>query len=129
MKKPLDGLKILIVEDEFLASLEISAMIETLGGAVVGPTGRLDEAQALADQVRIDGAVLDVKLSSTTSLPLAEDLTNRGIPFILATGYERDMLPVRYAEIPRLTKPFDATALKRIAMQTFRRRLHHNHLY
>jgi DNA-binding NtrC family response regulator len=126
MDKPLDGLKILVLDDEFLVSLEIQTMIEALGGTVVGPTGQLHEAQALANEQTIDGAILDVKLREHTSMSLAEDLSVRGIPFILMTGYDREMLPARFSETPRLAKPFDANMLRKIAMQTFPRKLRHD---
>lgn len=117
----LDGLRILVVDDEFLAAMELAQMIENLGGDVVGPVGRLEEARELAREQDLDGAVLDMKLDQETSLPLAEDLMARDVPVIMATGYERAILPGRLADTPRLSKPYDDDLFERLAGSHFLR--------
>jgi DNA-binding LytR/AlgR family response regulator len=102
----LDGLTIMVVEDDFLAALEIKRLVEDRAGTVAGPVGRLDQAEALAQGARLDGAILDVKLNGAVSLPLADELIARGIPVILVTGYDAATLPDRFADLPRLPKPF-----------------------
>ena len=55
----------------------------------------------------IDAAVLDVDLNGTPSWDVADALTSRGIPFVLATGYSSDdALPDRFRSVPKLLKPF-----------------------
>ncbi|MGA7383455.1 MAG: hypothetical protein WBW81_01775 [Methylocella sp.] len=41
MAELLGGRRILIVEDEWLVAQDMGSMIEELGGAVVGPAGKL----------------------------------------------------------------------------------------
>ena len=41
MSPLLDGIKVLVVEDEFLVALHLEAMIRDLGGTVVGPVAHL----------------------------------------------------------------------------------------
>jgi two-component SAPR family response regulator len=102
----LEGLTIMVVEDDFLAALELKRLLEERAGTVAGPVGRLEQAEELARDVRLDGAILDVKLDSTVSLPLADTLIARGVPVILVTGYDITTLPARFANTPRLPKPF-----------------------
>ncbi|HZU29359.1 MAG TPA: hypothetical protein VFA04_27800 [Bryobacteraceae bacterium] len=120
MNPVLAGLAILVVEDELLAALDLSFMLRALGGTVIGPAGTLEKAQALVRANVLSGAILDVKLVHTTSLPLAEELLDAGVPVILATGYESDMLPERFSHLPRLVKPYSAAMVGEIAARQFR---------
>ena len=119
MTTSLDGLMIMVVEDDFLAALELKRLVEERAGTVAGPVGRLDQAQALADTTRLDGAILDVKLNGSVSLPLVDDLIARGVPVILVTGYDAARLPDRFAETPRLPKPFSEVDFDQIVGQVF----------
>lgn len=119
MTSLLEGRRILVVEDEYLAALDMADMVERQGGTVVGPVGRLDPAILLALAERLDGAVLDVRLGRETSLPLAELLSDRGVPLIFATGYDSSQLPNRFAGTPRLAKPLADGALERALKQVF----------
>jgi DNA-binding NarL/FixJ family response regulator len=58
----LDGLRVLVVEDEMMVSMLIEDMLGELGCEVVGPASRLDEAMLLAKEAELDCAVLDVNL-------------------------------------------------------------------
>ena len=97
--KFLEGRQILVLEDELLAALDLASMVQDLGAVVIGPVGTLREAEQLAGETVLHGAILDVKLNENTSLPLAGQLLDRGIPVILATGYTSNMLPERFAHI------------------------------
>ncbi len=119
LTRRLDGKRIMIVEDEFLPALDLQQMIEDWGGIVVGPVGRLDQARKLAASEELDGAILDVKLDRETSFPVAEDLLEKNVPVILATGYDAATLPSRFVGLPRLTKPYHVTTGERTILETF----------
>jgi two-component SAPR family response regulator len=119
MPVSLDGLTIMVVEDDFLAALDLSRLVEQRAGKVAGPVGRLEQAERLARSERLDGAILDVKLNGTDSLGLADDLIAKEIPVILVTGYDVASLPPRFAETPRLPKPFNESAFDRLAADLF----------
>jgi DNA-binding LytR/AlgR family response regulator len=119
MMASLDGLTIMVVEDDFLAALELKRLVEDRAGTVAGPVGRLDQAQDLARVARLDGAILDVKLNGAVSLPLADALIARGIPIILVTGYDVTTLPTRFADTPRLPKPFSEESFDGMLAQVF----------
>lgn len=105
MPNQLDGRRILILEDDFLAALDMSQMVEGWGGTVIGPVSRLDQALALARAQELDGAILDVRLDGCFSFPAADELMARRVPVVFVTGYEMEMLPERFAGTPRLAKP------------------------
>ena len=58
-------------------------------------------------------ALLDVNLQDEQSLPVAEALAARGIPFVLATGYGMTAeLKEAYPPCAIVQKPFSAESLK-----------------
>lgn len=113
MPQLLAGLRILIVEDEFLAALELQDMVQERGGTVVGPVARLDQALELARTETLDAGLLDAALDGSTSYPLADKLMKLTVPVIFVTGYASDALPDRFASTPRLGKPVSREALER----------------
>lgn len=86
-KAMLQGLRVLVVEDEMMVSMLIADMLTDLGCTVVGPASRLDEAIELANRTEIDCAVLDVNLGGQPIYPLVDLLRAKGAPFVFATGY------------------------------------------
>lgn len=119
MTQFLIGRTILVLEDEYLAALDMSETIEQWGGGVAGPVGRLDQALALLEAGGVDGAVLDVALDGETSYPLADVLVERSIPFLFVTGYGSPDLPERFGGKPKLAKPFSDLAAERLFRQVF----------
>ena len=71
------------------------------------------EALDLARMEHLDGAVLDVNLGGETVWPVAGALAARGVPVVLATGYDEGTIPPDHAHLPRCEKPVDAHAVPR----------------
>lgn len=103
---------VLIVEDEVLVAMDMEAMVGDLGYRIFGTFNSLSEArEAIATDIP-DLAVLDMNLSGTSSIPLAQDLVEKGVPIAFASGYNRlENLPETLNEAPRLSKPVSADAL------------------
>ena len=106
MAAALEGLRILVVEDEFLVATLIEDMLVAAGCVVAGPVPRLSEALEAVDHETFDAAVLDVNLGGDRVYPVADALSRRNVPFVFVTGYGTSGLPGEYAERPRLCKPF-----------------------
>ena len=119
MSALLDGIRVLVVEDQFFIALELEAMIRDLGGTVAGPAAHLDSARTLVRQEKINCAILDVKLDGNTSLPLADELIASGVPVILVSGYDSNQLPNRFADTPKLLKPISVAELTRVLEHIF----------
>jgi CheY-like chemotaxis protein len=107
----LQGIRILVVEDEFLLAMDIESAIREAGGEVVGPVVSLEEAVATAERENLNAAVLDLNLRGEMSYPVAEVLDSRRIPFLFATGYSQGRLPDAFQCRPCLRKPFTWIAL------------------
>jgi DNA-binding response OmpR family regulator len=108
---PVSTLRILAVEDEFLLSEALADDLRTAGHQVIGPFGNLPDALEAARREAFDFAVLDVNLRGTMVYPLADQLTERGVPFLFLTGYGRADMPARFAAIARVPKPYEARIL------------------
>jgi PAS domain S-box-containing protein len=115
-RRSLAGKRLLVVEDELLVSMLVKSMLDDLGATVIGPCGRLVDGMAEARSAHFDCAVLDLNLAGEPADPLAELLQARGVPFVFITGYQRDSLDRRYANVPVLQKPIDAAALESVLL-------------
>ncbi len=104
MTASLEGVRVLLVEDEYLVASLIEEILEIAGCIVTGPIPRLAQAVDAADRETCDAAVLDVNLAGERIYPVADILSRRNIPFVFVTGY--GVLPGEYANRPRLCKPF-----------------------
>ena len=115
--------RILVVEDEELVALELSAELSRLGWAVVGPAATLAEAQNLVSG-GVDAAVLDVNLRGRPIYPVAEALEERRVPFIFCTGYEVVDPEGRFANVPVIRKPVHPEAVSAALSNLLRTRAH-----
>lgn len=118
-EEALQGLRVLVVEDAFSMAMVLEAALTAAGCSVVGPAARLDKAWPLMDQ-DFDGAILDVNLEGEDTYPLATKLRERGVPFILSTGYEVASLHPDFRDAPHIEKPFDVDALMTLMARVFR---------
>jgi CheY-like chemotaxis protein len=91
--KVLDGLRILVVEDNFLAAEVVRDALERNGCTVIGPVGRVADGLRLAQREALDAALLDINLNGDRCFAIAEALRGRDVPFIFLTGYD-DSTPV-----------------------------------
>ena len=118
----LRGRRLLIVEDEYMIAADLAYTLEDRGVEVVGPVGSVDEALALVEaEGRLDGAVLDLNLGNDRAYPVADALLARGVPFVFATGYGREVIPAAYAEVPRCEKPIEMSALAKLLASRMKR--------
>lgn len=101
----LSGLRILLVEDEYIVAETTAETLREFGAEVVGPASRLASGLALGRSERIDAAVLDINLNGERSDAIADLLRARGIPYILATGYGA-LAAGLDARVPVIDKPY-----------------------
>jgi len=113
MTNPLNGRSILIVEDESLVAMLLETILEDMGCATVGPISNIDDAlKLLADDVALDGALLDVNVAGREVFPVAAELKARGVPFVFSTGYGEGGLPGDWRGHAVIQKPFTEAAVR-----------------
>lgn len=112
---PLQGRRILVVEDDYITAFDIKAELESIGAEVMGPVPDLAGAlDLLASGSEPDAAILDINLGGELVFPLADILRDRQVPFVFATGYEAEAIPKDYARLPCFEKPLDVGQLARV---------------
>ncbi len=80
---------ILVVEDDFLVALDITQLLESHGWVVIGPAPSVKVALDLLDAGLPSAALLDVNLGKEMVTPVAEALKLAGVPFAVASAYEK----------------------------------------
>jgi DNA-binding response OmpR family regulator len=80
------GIPILIVEDEPLIALQLKALVEDVGGKVIGPVGSVRGAMELLQTEVVAAAILDIQLTDGDVTPVAQALAAREVPVILQSG-------------------------------------------
>ncbi|AYD01295.1 HWE histidine kinase domain-containing protein [Neorhizobium sp. NCHU2750] len=107
----LSEMEFLLVEDQMLIAADVEAMLAEHGITKVTTAPSVAEALRRLKGFSPDVAILDVNLGSGTSLPIAEELARRNVPFVFATGYsDRSIIPP-HLSAPIVRKPYEAAAL------------------
>ena len=105
--------RVLLAEDEMLIAMDLQDMLERFGYEVVGPAANVADIRNLLQRGPIDGAILDVNLRGEQVFSVLPALMAIGLPVILASGYEdAQQFPSEFRDLPRITKPFSAEAVK-----------------
>jgi CheY-like chemotaxis protein len=111
---PLEGRRILVVEDEYIVALDLEHTLRSLGCEVLGPVASVARALVLLANERPDAVTLDLNLLDGSAVPVAERLAGTGVPFVVISAYDPTSVdhPV-LKQAPRLGKPFGAIVLRK----------------
>lgn len=106
--RALEGLRVLLLEDEFLIALDVEQICHDEGCAEVSTFRDLSGVNdALMSDREFDIAIIDVMIGDRMTLPVAQVLQSRGLPFIFATGLSRNEDTFRdFPDVPVVTKPY-----------------------
>ncbi|MCH8686568.1 response regulator [Pedomonas mirosovicensis] len=111
------GKRFIVIEDEPLVALELTALLEDAGARVVGTAGTAEQAIRLIETAAPDGALLDANLHGQAVDEIASELTRRHVPFLFVSGYGREHLPRDFSHVAVVGKPFDPKGLIVAAQQ------------
>lgn len=87
MSPLLDGLRILLLEDEFLIAMDVEQLCRDHGASEVTIMRSLAEIDRQNPATQFDVAIIDLMLGGESTLDFAKSLYNRKIPFVFASGY------------------------------------------
>jgi CheY-like chemotaxis protein len=117
----LDQKSILIVEDNVFLALDLAMAVEDLGGCVVGPVARVDDAMALLQSHQVAGAVLDTQLEDRDITPMVVSLIEQGVPLVIHTGSGLPpALALTHPDLPVLMKPLKPAIVLELLMTRMR---------
>jgi CheY-like chemotaxis protein len=109
----LQGLRVLVVEDEAPIAMMIEDMLEDMGCVVAGSVATVDDALQSVEKGGFDFVLLDLNLCGRNAQAVADALAAKHIPFAVGSGYGRAGLPVHLQNRPVLQKPFLGIDLER----------------
>lgn len=87
MPPSLNGLSILIVENEFLLAINLESIVRDAGAGSVRLAASLADARKVVDEGTFDAAILDIRLMDGDSLPLAQELIASGVNVVIHSGH------------------------------------------
>ena len=103
---------VLVLEDEPIIGFALEDMLLSLGCLSVTLATKISEAERIVREEKLDVAILDVNIHGTQSYPVADELAERCVPYIFATGYGDRAHPDRHREIPTITKPYSTNDIR-----------------
>jgi CheY-like chemotaxis protein len=110
---PLAGVRVLIVEDEYLLAMLLEDELLSAGCTIVDVASNLEKAHEAVRRGAFDVALLDVNLGGETVYPVADALAQAGIAFVFLSGYGAGNFPERFQDRPRVGKPYEIGELLR----------------
>ena len=111
MSALLNGLRVLVLEDEFLIAMDVEQLCRDNGAADVIVAGALSGID-LDGSPGFDVAIVDLMLGGVSTLDLARQLRARAIPFVFASGYSStDDIVAEFTDIPMVPKPYSGADL------------------
>ena len=121
MKRPLEGARVLIVEDEFFLADDLARELRNAGAEPVGPVSTVEQAEKLVARHPLDAAILDFNLRGRMASEFIERLAAANLPCLVVSGYGDDALPGSIAAVPRIEKPVSpASVIETLAAQLAR---------
>lgn len=106
----------LLVEDNVIIAMEAEQMLTELGFETVVTTSSVAGANSAIEANEFAFALLDINLGGETSMPVADRLLRKGVPYLFASGYgEGADLPDAHRQVPVVTKPYSLDVLRGIA--------------
>ncbi len=79
-------LRVLIVEDDYLVTLAIRRQVRELGCEIVGEAADGLEALELAEALRPDVVLMDVRMPRMNGIEATRRLAARSVPVVMLTG-------------------------------------------
>src|SRR5262249_35068297 len=102
----LAGKHVLVVEDIYLEAQDVRRAVESAAGSVLGPASSIDQALWWIKRHQPDCGILDVGIGPLPTTPVAQRLDELKVPYIVAPGFSREVIPPPLRSAPYLAKPF-----------------------
>ena len=108
-------IRVVIAEDEAIIRLDLKEILEAEGYAVIGETGRGDEAIDLVRMLEPDLVILDIKMPGMNGIDVAKVISDEGLAaVILLTAFSQQDLIQEASNagvLAYLVKPFQRSDL------------------
>jgi two-component system, chemotaxis family, CheB/CheR fusion protein len=109
----LEGVRVLVVEDEAVVRLDLVQILRDAGAVVVAEAGSLAAGLEKAAATKVEAAILDKNLNGDSSLPIARLLERQGAAIVFVSGYASAAPGLGFEEVEHahLQKPVSPQSL------------------
>src|SRR5579885_2402238 len=83
---PLKGMRVLVVEDDYILALELESILTGAGADIAGLCMTVVVALPRAKGTYLSAAISYLRIGRKTVDCVARDLSSRGVPFVFYTG-------------------------------------------
>ena len=111
MTRPLDGMSVLIIEDEVIIGMMLLKEIERAGATSVRSVTSVADALKEIESGIADVAIVDSKLADGSAADLVAALELRSMRYVVVSGYEKANLPKGLKSAPFVPKPVSVPLL------------------
>lgn len=108
----LNGLRVLILEDEFLIAMDVEQLCRDNGASDVVIVREVDEMDVGQIKTAFDVAIVDLMLNGASTIDFAATLRDHEIPFVFASGYsDTPELASAFPGVRLVQKPYSGDDL------------------
>ncbi len=109
---PLQGLRLLLLEDEILIAMDVEQLCRDNGAEDVVTIRDLAQIEPDGLAGRFDAAIVDLMLGGESTLDFAKRLVEQNLPFVIASGYSfSEEIKSELVGIAVVEKPYLGTDL------------------
>jgi len=102
----LAGLRVLVLEDEFLIAMDVEQLCRDHGAENVVVVRSLDEIEP-SFAAEFDAAIVDLLLGGVSTLEFAARLRDGNVPFVFASGYtDNEEISRLFPDATLIGKPY-----------------------
>jgi two-component system, response regulator PdtaR len=94
-KQSLNGVKVLVAEDDPVIAMDYAAMLSAAGAEIVATSQTVADGVVHLQRQRVDAALVDFVLADGNSRTLQALLTEKRIPFVVISGYPSVLVRAR----------------------------------
>jgi CheY-like chemotaxis protein len=106
-----------------MIALDLESVLQDLGCEIIGPVADVADLLQQFEAHHPDGALLDINLRGKQVFAVLPRLIQQGVPVIITSGYDDvTLIPQDFRELPRISKPFNQTALRELCVTVFAKR-------
>lgn len=120
----LTGMRLLVLEDEYLIGLELERIAEECGTKSVHLVTTIEELLFwIGSEGECDIAILEVQAHGKSSLDAATSLLRRGTPVIFSTAYDQQRNGIEgFPNTPVVVKPYGRSQIVKAVASVLRPR-------
>ncbi len=104
---PLEGLRALIVEDEYFIAANLKRILKINGADSVRMSGSIEDAIVHFRSEDFEFALIDINIQGEMTFLIADLFRQKEVPFAFVSGFGRASIPHRFDKVPNWGKLYN----------------------